>query len=154
MDMRSARTLMTKTTKGLFAGAFMATALWAIAVSTDWLDIPHRPAGGGQESFARDIDAYIAVIDEDTVKRATMGRAVFRTNRSVPEKVVDGLGRYELRGVSQQEGIRKAYVRDTRLKKTLIKKEGDMMGSFEVITIESSSVSVRRGDEVLKLEKR
>lgn len=85
------------------------------------------------------------------VAKATLGRAVFRSSRQLPDRVVDEIGRYELRGILTRQGAKKATIRDTKKKKTLIKAVGERLDDFEVVEINDGGVRLRRGGEEVEL---
>lgn len=131
----------------------LLTGAWLSAVTTPWLDLPlgidtmpaTDPGLGNSHS--------VGYVDVAKVKQAITGKAIFRTSRLLPEKVTDELGRYELRGISLRDGILKAYIRDVKRKRILIKEAGDSLGVFEIISVQRSRVTLRRGNEQLVLEK-
>jgi hypothetical protein len=87
------------------------------------------------------------------VTSKTTGRAPFRTTRVVKPKVVDEVAAYVLVGVSVRGETPKAYVRDTKLKKMLIKKRGESLGSYEIEDITREGLTLIRGAERVLLPK-
>ncbi len=92
-------------------------------------------------------------ITKSEVASITTGRAVFRTGRIRKSKVVDELNYYQLKGTSTRGGQTRAYVRDNKRKKMLIKRVGDMIGSWEIVEIEKQRMTVQRGAEVVVVPK-
>lgn len=101
--------------------------------------------GAPQDAFT---DAHLENAD---LAKATVGRSIFRSSRQVSEKVVDELGRYELRGVFTRNGVMKASIRDTKRKKTVIKAAGENLDEFEIVEIARQGVRLRRGNEEVAL---
>ena len=83
----------------------------------------------------------------------TRGRAPFRTGRVVKAREVDELGAFRLVGASTRRSVKKAYVRDLKLEKMLIKEIGDQLGSYEVVEIERDGIVLRKGSEDFVLRK-
>lgn len=98
-----------------------------------------------------DTDAQSISVEE--VSAATTGKAIFRTNATRKVKVVDEVSHYQLQGVSVRDGSPTAYVRDVKLKKTLIKKIGDTLGSYEIKEITNQGLTLKRGAEEAVLSK-
>lgn len=91
------------------------------------------------------LEKHIALSE---VAKITMGKAIFRTGRVRKTKVVDELNYYQLKGTSTRNGQTRAYIRDNKRKKMLVKHVGDMIGSWEIIEIERQKMTVQRGAEV------
>lgn len=92
----------------------------------------------------------IATLSMSDVQKMTLGKAIFRSGRITQVKVVDELSFYALTGLSLRGESRRAYVRDTKQKKLLVKKVGDTIGSYEVVEIDEQGVHlIRGGDRVL-----
>lgn len=133
----------------------VAFALWlALASFTDWLSLGHTEASHlGQNRAATEWSSNLGV-DSQTVRETTRGKAVFRTLRALPAPVVDDRGRYRLTGTSERDGVRRAYIKDEKLKKTFTLYEGDILGGrYEILAIHKDSVELRRGNEVTALRK-
>lgn len=153
MDTRRVQVHAARIGKLFLLANLLLTGAWLSAVTTPWLDLPlgidhvstSDPGQGSRHSSGH--------VDTAKVKQAITGKAIFRTSRLLPEKVTDELGRYELKGVSMRNGIVKAYIKDIKRKRTLIKEAGDSLGVFEIISVQRSRVNLRRGNEELVLEK-
>jgi hypothetical protein len=153
MDLHRVHRLLATTRKIAFAAALLSTllAISAIAAHRFAIMSDGAAAGNGVNHSFPVIDRFI---DPSTIADRTKGKSLFRTMQPLDTKVVDELGRYELRGVSQRGGVFKAYVKDTKGQKTHILKVGDMLGNiFEVEEIESREITLKRGDEEVKLKK-
>lgn len=127
------------------------TLLWAVAVSTDWMDPVYGSDFAPGAASMAGIGPAASTVSEETVREAIKGKAIFRTNRQVEEKVVDELGRYELRGVSNGRSGLRAYVRDTKRKRTLTKEAGEMLDVFEVVDVRRDGLVLRRADQEVLL---
>ncbi len=92
-------------------------------------------------------------ISERQIANVTRGKAIFRTSRVRKRKSIDELAHYQLVGTSVRNEKTKAYVRDTRLKKMLIKRIGEELGSYELIEISKGAVTLKRGSEEVVLRK-
>jgi len=143
---RLARTLL-----ALSAGL---TAVLIVAWLTPWLDLPEaRDEAAGEVLTERALRLADHHVEAAEVVRATTGKAVFRTNQALPDKVVDELGRYELKGFIRRDGKVWACVRDVKRKKTLTKGVGELLEPFEITGIDRGGVRLRRGNEELYLTK-
>jgi hypothetical protein len=87
------------------------------------------------------------------VQKATTGKAIFRSSRTVQVKVVDELSFYTVTGVSLRGGEHSAYVRDTKQKKLFVKKAGESIGSYQITAIDEQGVHLTRGGENVLLAK-
>lgn len=92
-------------------------------------------------------------ISEAKVRKVSTGKAIFRTSRVEKTKVVDELSHYVLRGISSRNGIMKAYMGDTKLKKLHVKTVGESVGPYEIVNITAEGVTLRRGAEEVFLPK-
>jgi hypothetical protein len=102
---------------------------------------------------AKPIVASYTPLRWDEVTQVTTGKSVFRTHRVRQVKVVDELAHYRPIGISRRQGETRAYVRDEKLRKLLIKQEGEFLGSYEIMAISQEGIVVRRGSEELLLRK-
>lgn len=133
------------------------TAVLFSSMITGIFRLDHRADAVGTESDRDVVILETEPIDEATVSRAILGKAVFRTYRKVEQRVVDELGRFELMGTSHdsEPERRSAFIKDTKRKRSLTLRVGDTLGGkFEVIAISRDGVSLRRGNEMLLLSKR
>lgn len=124
------------------------------ATFTDMLALPHT----GQEivNLGRTETAWRPAgrTDSRMVAETIRGKAVFRTLRLMTRPVVDDSGRYRLTGTSERDGVLRAYVKDTKLKKIVTLYEGDVLGGrYEIVAIHKDSVELKRGGEVTALRK-
>ena len=126
---------------------------WLLAVFTKCLEPSHDSGELDADAFRAVADAQATSVQWADVSKATLGQAMFRTNRTVSEKVVDELGRYEFRGMSIRAGQARAYIKDTSRKKNLTKVVGDLIGTYEILEIDKSGVKLRKGNEELRLSK-
>lgn len=111
-----------------------------------------QPVDAGQaQRFSEIADARPITLEQ--VTEATTGKAIFRSNTVRQVKTVDELGYYRLQGLSVGDGEARAYVRDTKLKKTLVKKVGDFLGPYEITGITSQGLVIKRGAEEVILPK-
>lgn len=130
------------------------TAMLAVALTTNWVDIPHTALAvkDGEWTDTRNIAPN--VIPETVVAQTIRGKAVFRSNRMPEMKVIDELGRYELKGISSRAGVLRAYVKDTKRKKMHTVHKGDLLGGiYSVEEIRRNQLILRRGSEYLTLQK-
>jgi hypothetical protein len=137
-----------------FPLVFMANAtlslLWLTAAVTPWLNPMYGSQAGAETASMAGAGPVVPSVTEAAVRDATTGKAIFRTNRQVEEKVVDELGRYQLRGVTNGSSGARAYIRDTQRKRTLCKEAGEMLDVFEIVDVRRDGVVLRRaGEEVL-----
>ena len=141
-----------KATRAVLWADVLLTAVLAAILTIHWV-VPARTVAADDRRSpvaASPRQWYVAI---DQVRAAVTGKAVFRTSRAVREKVVDELGRYELKGASISGTERKAYIRDTKMKRMLVKRPGDTLGPYEVVEVNEQGVTVRRGAETLVLSK-
>lgn len=92
-------------------------------------------------------------ISQAKIASATTGKAIFRTSRVTKPKVLDELGSFQLKGIRKGSGEPRAYFRDTKRKQTLTKRVGEMLGTYEIVSIDSEGVTVRHGAEEVLLPK-
>jgi hypothetical protein len=132
----------------LLIGLFIT---WEVVGDSLW---NHNQQSGDLE-FLEDIDAGNRThIDKNTVVKTTRGKAIFRTARMLPVKTVDVLGRFDFKGISNRNGILRAYIKDMKLKKTYPLKEGDQFGGvYTVLEIQRNAIIVERGNDRWVLEK-
>lgn len=135
--------------RGLVAlGAFGSVA-W-LGLTAGW--VPLAPEAGTASAVALNLDRLTGErLDKAAVSKATTGKAVFRNSSAEPDKVVDEIGRFQLRGVFMRGEIAKAAIRDTKRKKTLLKQQGDTLESYEIVEISPAGVKLRRGNEEVSL---
>lgn len=137
----------------------IALAFLAIALFGGWLyadQLPKTYEDSSEElAFLEQLSVDDSIsIDLKTVTSTTRGKSVFRTARVMQVKTVDALGRFELMGTSIRGEERKAYIRDTKMKKLHTVKPGEEFGGvFKVLEIERNAITVQRGNEMMKLEK-
>lgn len=137
----------------LMLGACVLLALGlALATFTNTLALPHAGQEAVERSRTEAVRHPAGRIDSRTVTDATRGKAVFRTLRLQARPAVDDSGRYRFRGSTERDGVRRAYVKDTKLKKNIILYVGDLLGGrYEVVAIHKDSVELKRGNEVTAL---
>lgn len=95
----------------------------------------------------------IESISLEVVNQSTVGKAIFRTTRVRAVQVVDELSHYQLKGVSSRGGASKAYLRDNKLKRMETRVVGEFIGPYEIISIESNGIRLRRGADEMFLPK-
>lgn len=136
----------------LVLGALLSAAWLALFLGVPLIPAP-RPADAAEGAKGGDAPTTLgdAHTEKGAVAEATVGRSIFRSSRQVPDKVVDEVGRYELRGVFTRNGTAKASIRDTKRKKTLIKARGERLDEYEIVEIGPEGVRLRRGNEEVAL---
>lgn len=138
----------------LAACAILLILLLGISLTTDALTPSRVPAQASMASWTPERLRMDTHIDADSVTENTRGRAVFRSSRIRVPKIVDDSGRFILLGTSIRDNVWRAYVKDTKLKKTFILREGDNLGGiYEVVHVESGTAQIQRGSDILTLTK-
>lgn len=140
-------------TRSIFAVALLLSVVLALILGVHTF-APEKAAGlDAIEPFSAVRAAASTSLSKTQVDQIVMGKAVFRTSSREREKVVDELGRYELKGTSVRGGRYNAYIRDVKQGKMLVKAIGDTLGLYEITEINDEGVTLRRGAEVLLLSK-
>ena len=126
----------------------------ALALTTKAFHLGHDVEASAVTQYSPRSATALMPIDEATVSRVILGRAPFRTMRRVEDKLVDELGRFELKGISSGKNGAKAFVKDTKRKRTITVRVGDTLGNrYEVIAIDSKGLTVRRGNDEITLKR-
>ena len=136
----------------LVLAALLSVGWLALLTGLPWISAPATMNAmaekRGKDALTQFNDAHV---DKSAVAQATTGRAIFRSSYQVPDKMVDEVGRYELRGIFERGGVTKASIRDTKRKKTLIKATGERLGDYEIVEVTAKGVRLRRGNEEVSL---
>lgn len=152
-DYRSINRYADRAERWLLVANVLLTVLLGASLLTSGLqwssaaDSAPAQAGTGPRDGAKPSITASAVSDR------IRGRAPFRTSRVEKVKEVDELGSFRVIGASIRNGTKKAYVRDLKLEKMLIKEVGGQLGSYEVVEIEREGIVLRKGSEDFVLRK-
>lgn len=141
-----------KTTRVVVLVNAVLTGILIVVFTTGAFTLPHHVQESSFDQTWLIDRSESKPIDEATVSRTILGKAVFRTNRKLEEKVVDELARFQFRGATSGVGEPKAFVKDLGRKKMITIRVGELLGGrFEVTAIERDGIHLRRGDEYFKL---
>lgn len=129
--------------------------LWlGLALSTNLVDLRHAAVWAQTNFPTLDSRTQEQEIGLDSVRQSIRGRAVFRSSRVRPPKIVDDSGRFIMTGTAIRDGVPSAYIKDTKTKKLHTLREGDYLGGvFKVIRIGEGTVELERGNDIITLEK-
>jgi len=151
MDVRRIRGFLGRFTRHLTIVNIALTVVWGIAMTTSRLNAASTGAVSGPRENTAEGVLYVQSISRERIGKATLGKAIFRTSRTTPSKVVNEIGRFELKGTSERNGQWKAYVYDSKRGKTHVLVEGEFLeGRFEVLAVKRSQVIlIYNNEEVL-----
>ena len=152
-DYRAINTLLDRCERWLIVINVLLTVLLVATLAMGGLRLPGLGALPGEAAANAVPEAVPQGIDKSEVTDRTRGRAPFRTGRVKVVREIDELGSFRLIGASIRGEIKKAYVRDLKLEKLLIKQVGDQLGSYEIIGIEKQELLLRKGSEDFVLRK-
>lgn len=135
--------------------ALCVGCVWlGIALSTNLVDLRHATVWAQTTFPAVDPRTQNHQIDIDSVRQSTRGRAVFRSSRVRPPKIIDDSGRFVMSGTAIRDGVASAYIKDTKTKKLHTLREGDNLGGVYVVKhIGDGMVELQRGNDIITLEK-
>ena len=153
LDYRAINGYLDRGTKWLVVINVLLRVLMLVTLFTGGLRISDATESMGGLGTIASLDDMPRSISVGEVSKQTRGRAPFRTGRVKKVKEFDELGSFRLIGVSSRGEVEKAYVRDLKLKKVLIKQTGDQLGSYEVADIEKQHIVLRKGSEDFVLRK-
>ncbi len=145
--------MMRSAVRGLAVGNVILTLIFVLMLGFMWYGPAANDAMDPEQQIAFAEPGLRTQITMDQVEHITRGKALFRTSRTRKAKVVDEFSHFRLSGISTRGGVPKAYVRDTKFKKNLIKRVGDMLGPYEIVGITDEGITVRRGAEEILLPK-
>lgn len=152
-DYRAINTLLDRCERWLIAINVLLTVLLLATLAMGGLRLPGLGAVPGEAAANTAPEVMPQGIDKSEVSERTRGRAPFRTGRVKEVKEIDELGSFRLIGASSRGDSRKAYVRDLKQEKVVIKQVGDQLGSYEIIGIEKQELLLRKGSEDFVLRK-
>lgn len=149
LTLRAARAERLMLTSNVALTALLAVAAASVFAFPNMLSA-QTPAGSEAQRAALNTQS----ISTAEISKRTVGKAPFRSLRVVAPKVVDELAAFTLTGISERDGQKRAYIRDTKQKRLLTKRVGDLLGSYEVTDIGRQGVSLTRGGQTVVLSRR
>ena len=151
-DYRTLNRMLDRGDRWLVVTNVLLSVLLLATLVTGGLRLPGLSAAPGEAANILLDDMPQGIVEREVTER-TRGRAPFRTGRVKVVKEIDELGSFRLIGASSRGENRKAYVRDLKQEKVVIKQVGDPLGSYEIVGIEKQELLLRKGSEDFVLRK-